>query len=316
MLRRDRLCIVQCDRNLPICNNCKECVQGTICNYTPKKKQKGREDDDHPSPIVEGTSKRMSWQANATAHEQIMKTDQDDPSSHTFYGQNIASTLGYSLSPTHSETESTSDQDSSQTGRFTANFATPEHKMSAYPAPRDISTNSNLDIIPHAFAKPHHKILVHNTHIEPWRHPSFIPLQDFVYQYLYQVDTVEVPNRSEYESALLRFMDTLMDPIRETGLFDVDRYKKVCRALLNGDTSQLSEHMRFWLSLHRICSGSEKYSVLLVPRDSVFNMDEATAYAHRRQFVTDLLNRKADIDTLQVRFSPVAWLSEHTGLGT
>ncbi len=249
----------------------------------------------------------MTWKENATAHERIMKTEQDDISSHTFYGQNVATSIGFhsSLSPTHSETESMSDVDSSQTGRFTADFATPKHKLSAYPyaSERVASTSaSDLAIIPHNFnPKPQHKILVHNTHIEPWVHSSFIPLAEYVYQYLYQVDTVELPKRSEFENSLLQVVDSLLDPLRETAVFSVDRYKQVAHALGKGDFSQLSECTRLWLSIHRICSGSDKYNVILVPRDSVFEMDAETADDHRQQFVTDLLNRNTDIESMQVR---------------
>lgn len=258
----------------------------------------------------------MTWKENATAHERIMKTEQDDISSHTFYGQNVATStrLFSSLSPTHSETESMSDLDSSQTGRFTADFATPKHKLSAYPfaSERVASTSaSDLAIIPHNFnPKPQHKILVHNTHIEPWVHSSFIPLAEYVYQYLYQVDTVELPKRPEFEGSLLRVVDSLIDPLRETAVFSVEKYKQVAHALGTGDLLQLSEGTRFWLSIHRICSGSDKYSAILVPRDSVFEMDVPTADGHRRQFVTDLLNRNTDIDSMQVRLpcsTPHQW---------
>ncbi|KAF8972966.1 hypothetical protein BDZ97DRAFT_1691597 [Flammula alnicola] len=289
---------MKCDRNLPICNNCKECALGTTCNYTPKKRHK-RTDPEDAKAIANSTGDSKNWSKSSGTEK---ATNNDQGEGHTFYGQNIAASFPTSLSPTHSETESTSDPDSSHTGRFTADFARPSKRsLSAYPPPPEAAVQlpSQLEIIPHTFPAAH-KILINSAHIEPWTHSSFIPLPDFVFKCLYQVDPVEMPKRQEFDAALVTFQKSMMEVLRETAFLSVDKYTKVVRALQSGDTSGLSERMRSWTTMHRLCSGSDKYNVILAPRDSVFSMDTTPAESHKRKFVADLLSGNTDTDSLQV----------------
>lgn len=64
-----------------------------------------------------------------------------------------------------------------------------------------------------------------------------------------------------------------MDELRETASLTTDVYAAVVRAITQGDTSRLSSRMRAWVSYHHLCSGSDKYYLLLIPRDSVFHVE-------------------------------------------
>jgi hypothetical protein len=255
------------------------------------------------------SSSKKEWPTRG-GQEQGIKVEPVDETmgGHSFYGQNIAGGVPHtSLSPTHSETEPASDPDSSHTGRFTADFAKPNKQSLPTHATLPVggvaqsqSSTARLEIIPHTFPVAHHKFLIPDSHIEPWRHPAFIPLPAYVYQSLYQIDSVEMPKRPDFESSLMHLQRNMMEAIKETACLSVDKYIKLARALQTGDVSHLSDRLHSWTVIHRLCAGSDKYSAILVPRDSVFEMDAQTAAGHRRRFISDLLNDNTDEDSLQV----------------
>jgi len=144
-------------------------------------------------------------------------------------------------------------------------------------------------------------IIIKSTYIEPWTHSQFVPLPNAVIQRLRHVNPVEMPRRQAFDSSLEAFQKDIMPALQETALFSVQKYDKLVDCLETGDVSSLTDRMRSWVSMHRLCSGSSKHNIVLVPRDSVFSMDEVSAETGQKEFVKALLNGKTGIEQLQVR---------------
>src|SRR5437016_864648 len=139
----------QCDRNLPICNNCKEGGSGTECNYTPKKRNKSKEEGNWPPFTEEGSPKDLP----RTPRGKSSKSGAGARKGLTLYGQNIASPPHKNPSVNFSEPETTTDPESSHTGRFSADLAKPQTSGSVFPPQRNGQTPSlsHLEFIPHTF---------------------------------------------------------------------------------------------------------------------------------------------------------------------
>ncbi|KAF8160999.1 hypothetical protein B0H34DRAFT_699058 [Crassisporium funariophilum] len=290
---------MRCDRNLPICNNCKEHGRGTSCNYTPKKRHRSQMEHEL-NPSLPETTGPKSWPKPAGPSPPRMEPG-GDRRGHTFYGQNVAALRGRSLSPGYS---TASDMDSTHTGRFTADFSRttftngpPSYRQIG--GPQFHPPGSQLEFIPHAFPAER-KFLTSRAHIEPWTHPLIVGLSRFACQRLSLVNPVEMPSRREFESGLSAFVHSMMKELRDTVCLSMEAYGKVWRCLATGDTSSLAKHVRTWTSVHRLKSGSDKYNLILVPRDSVFYMEKAEAEAHKQRFIADVLDLSTDINTSQV----------------
>ncbi|KAF8894913.1 hypothetical protein CPB84DRAFT_1710618 [Gymnopilus junonius] len=289
---RCRAINLKCDRNLPICNNCKEASE-VPCNYTPKKRHKGASEDDPKLSSLKISQKILPKQSEAN-----IKIERDS-TGHTFYGHNVAISRGTSPSPSFSEPDIQSDQDTGIAGRFTADFARRKRVESDLFSHEPFRTSVPVEFIPHTLPQDQ-KTTANNAHIEPWSHPSFISLPKFVLQRLRQLDLVEMPKRQNFDNALYAFQNGMIEALRETACLFVDKYTKLARCLNSGDASAISVRMRSWAVMHRLCSGSEKYNLILAPHDSIYSMDHATAEAHRIQFVNDFLNANSDTENLQI----------------
>ena len=277
--------MLQCDRNLPICSNCREHTAGTSCNYSPKKKYGSNTGHAESSfPPVESTSD--PWRKPKLAPESPVDTEPEaNPQAHTFYGQNIATSIGGSVSP--SETESVSDMDTTP-GRFTAepSRSIPDYRsmggtLMPFSAPR-------MESIPRPI--PSGSVVIDSVCIKPWTHPSFISLPRDLCQALCRIDPVEMPSRHDFDNALSTFQRTVMDELRETSCLSIDIYISVAQSLANDDISTLSKRVRAWAAVHRFRSGSDKQNLILVPRESIFYMDSSEAEAHRLHFVAAILD--------------------------
>ena len=288
MYANHNLCLfslLQCDRNLPICSNCREHTAGTSCNYSPKKKYGSNTGHTESSFLpVEGTSD--PWRKPKLAPESPVDTEAEASlQAHTFYGQNIATSIGGSVSP--SETESVSDMDVTPS-RYTAessksipDYRTTGGTLMPFSAPR-------MESIPRPI--PSGSVVVDSVFIKPWTHPSFISLPRDLCQALCRIDPVEMPSRHDFDDALSTFQQTVMDELRETSCLSIDIYISVARSLANDDISSLSKRIRTWAAVHRFRSGSEKQNLILVPRETIFYMGSSEAEAHRLRFVSAILD--------------------------
>ena len=274
----------QCDRNLPICSNCRENAAGTSCNYSPKKKYGSNTGHAESSYLpIEGND---PWRKPKLAPESPVDTEPEaNLLAHTFYGQNIAASIGRSVSP--SEIESVSDMDVTS-GQFTAGSSStiPDYRslggtLMPLSAPR-------VESIPRPI--PSGSVVVDSVCIKPWTHPSFISLPRDLCQALCRIDPVEMPSRDDFDNALSTFQRTVMDELRETSCLPIDIYISVARSLANDDVSSLSKRVRTWTAVHRFRSGSDKQNLILVPRESIFYMDSSEAEAHRLRFVAAIMD--------------------------
>jgi len=208
------------------------------------------------------------------------------------------------VSPKFSEPETTSDPDSSRTsGRF--DLIKPQASEFRFLPQKKTQTPSlpQLEFIAFESSYENKKRKIYDAYHEPWAHPSIIPFPGIVLKGLRTVIPYDMHQREEFDDKLCRFQSTMMEDLRETTCLSLDKYTQVARCLAKGDTSKLSERMRSWTSIHRLCSGSDKYSLILVPQDSVFSMDVTTADTHRRNFVDALLSA-SDPEQLQVLIFP------------
>jgi len=202
---------------------------------------------------------------------------------HTFYGQNIASTssrnYGKSLSPISYHREESSEPEVPpypQTGRFTAEYQSATRvRNSSLPllAPKRPHAANQLSFISHSFP-PDQGMVTSSMHIEPWSHPSFPALPEIILRLLDVVNSVEMPSRNAFDEALATFLSSLMPELQETACLMPDIYATVARCLSKGDISKLSARIHAWTSCHHLCSGSDKYNLILIPRDSIFQITQ------------------------------------------
>ena len=276
--------LLQCDRNLPICSNCSKDAAGTSCNYSPKKKYGSNTGHAEPSFLpVESTSD--PWHRPKLAPESPVDTEVEaDLRAHTFYGQNIAASIGRSISP--SETESVSDLDVAP-GRYAAESS---RSISDYRSWAGTLMPFSIPPIATPYSISSGSVVVDSVCIKPWTHPSFISLPQNLCQELCRIDPVEMPSRHDFDNALSTFQQTVMDELRETSCLSIDIYISVARSLANDDVSSLPKRVRTWMAVHRFCSGSNKQNLILVPRDSIFYMDSSEAEAHRLRFVAAIMD--------------------------
>ncbi|KAF8629236.1 hypothetical protein AX17_005816 [Amanita inopinata Kibby_2008] len=273
---RCRVKNLKCDRNLPVCNFCNVDDEGD-CNYTPKKR--------HRLGIgTAATPKRDASSGPSTPPQPSVSEKLVSLDSHTFYGQNIASTSfrkkARSPSPSLSDLEASSDPDIPlciQTGRSVSERSKPAS------SDRNHSTLQPIAPKPHAFSAsvpfaaqdfpPSQGLLVKSSTVEPWDDAAFVPLPDFITRRLNLINSVEIPDRRLFNDSLQDFLAGIMDELRETACLSSDVYSSISHALAAGDSPSLSDRLRAWMSFHHLCLGSDKKHLLLIPRDPIFTLE-------------------------------------------
>jgi hypothetical protein len=98
------------------------------------------------------------------------------------------------------------------------------------------------------------------------------------------MNSVEIPSREAFTTVLKTFLDSLIVELRETTCLSPDNYSRVARCLQKGDLQELSSRLRTWVESHRLCSGSERYSLILAPRESTYTLSEAAYEKMRRAY--------------------------------
>jgi hypothetical protein len=212
----------------------------------------------------------------------------------SFYGQNIAmsskaSTRGRTISPASSDgAPPDTEIPRSHTGRFTAEIAT---QSNLKPSPSSHTRSSPF--ISHSFA-PEQAVILKSSVVEPWNNPAFPPLPVFMLNRLRLMNSVEIPSREAFTAAFRLFLDNLVIELKETTCLSPDVYSRVAVCLRKGDLHELSERLRIWISFHRLCSGSEKYFLVLAPRDAALDDPEAEFEKLRRSYCQKVDNGVPD----------------------
>lgn len=212
----------------------------------------------------------------------------------SFYGQNVAasskgSSGGRTISPASSDgVPPDTEIPRSHTGRFTAEIATQSTLM-----PSTISHTHSSPFISHSFA-PEQAVILKSSVVEPWNNPAFPSLPVFMLNRLRLMNSVEIPSREAFMTAFRLFLNNLITELKETTCLSPDVYSRVAGCLRKGDLHELSERLRVWISFHRLCSGSEKYHLILAPRDTVLDTSEVEFEKLRRSYCQKVDNVLSD----------------------
>lgn len=297
---RCRLKNLKCDRNLPICNHCSE-QDEMDCNYTPKKRN--RLSMDH-TMTLNGPD-----DLGGVHHPFFVAARQPAAPAHTFYGQNVASSSKdpdgqLTPSPTVSDSALTElDIPRSHTGRFTAELAGSSAVKPLVPSV--VSRANSLPFISHSFSSEQ-AVILNSSVVEPWNNPAFPPLPSFMINRLRLMNSVEIPSREAFTASFKIFLDSLIIELRETTCLSPDEYSRVARCLQRGDLQDLSVRLKTWIVNHRLCSGSNRYYVILAPRESTYSLSEAAYEKTRRRYCQTIDNPSSrtpeDPETDEVTF--------------
>ncbi|GLB37226.1 putative GAL4-like Zn(II)2Cys6 (or C6 zinc) binuclear cluster DNA-binding domain [Lyophyllum shimeji] len=268
-----RLNNLKCDRNLPVCNHCKD-EKRTECNYTPKKRRKVPPERTRPSAAHDSAKKIEDLPADITEGQ-------------NFYGQNVASSSrvnGHSDSLLSDSTELPQSQ-ILQTGRFTAELRpTARSAMPVLPAiaPKHTHPATRNPLIPLSYYPSRRE--VKGSRLVPWNNSSFAPLPQLIARGLRSINPTEIPDPSVFNESLTAVLEGVMPELRETSCLTPEIYTAVYRCLSRGDTSKLSPRLREWASYHHLCPGSDRYQLILVPRESIYQAEESVREAWRRTY--------------------------------
>ncbi|KAI0829676.1 hypothetical protein BC628DRAFT_1057743 [Trametes gibbosa] len=264
---RCRLKNLKCDRNLPVCNHCQEDNE-TDCNYTPKKRHKVPSDHGpaRDRPVAPYASKTASFLVNEHGAEE------DSPKN--------GSPAGPSIGPVFEGEMRTEPQ---------IRQYMPPHP----PLPGVIEEEAPMEQDPDGSfqqAGPDGSftwqgMIVTTPHIDPWMHPLFVPLPDFVIRGLRAVNAIEMPSRHAFEEVLFKFLGGLSPELRDTATFPAEVYAEVARAVSEGRLSSLSPRLQVWTSCHHARSGSSKRHLVLLPRDAFYNMNREDEEKLRLNYV-------------------------------
>jgi len=217
---------------------------------------------------------------------------EDSSDGHSFYGQNVASS---------SQPRRTKGSLSDVSGRDDSSphnhLKTPEPggrrlaPSSSLPslAPRQTLTTNKLSFISHSFSSDQGKI-ASKPLVESWVHPLFAPLPDVVTQRISSVNPVEMPDRALFEETFARFLDGLPPELLETAALTPEVYADVCSFLSGSDAENLSDRLKIWVSFHHVRLGSEKYHLLLIPRDAFFHLASSEEEKLRKDYINHIDN--------------------------
>ena len=107
-----------------------------------------------------------------------------------------------------------------------------------------------------------------------------------------------MPNRALFEETFARFLDGLPPELLETAALTPEVYADVCRFLSGSDVEHLSDRLKMWVSFHHVRLGSEKYHLLLIPRDPFFHLAASEEEKLRRDYVNHIDNHPSASSTV------------------
>ncbi|KAG1777553.1 hypothetical protein EV702DRAFT_1225144 [Suillus placidus] len=288
---RCRLRNMKCDRNLPVCNHCAEEESATECNYTPKKRHKvpsdhGMTRDRQMAPYGAKTASFLVSDVPSPEEHTAFARDGPNESrdSHSFYGQNRVNLHSIRI--------------------WVDSLLTTMAKDGPPPPP-----NNSISFISHSFPSDQGTVVTKSL-VESWAHPSFAPLPDVVSQRIGNVNSVEMPSRASFEDSLAQFLHDLPQDLRETAAFAPNIYAATSHALSKGSLDGLSDRLRMWLTIHHVRLGSEKYHLLLIPRDSFFHLETAEEEELRKDYIEHIDNRgktSSKVDAVDHDFGGFEW---------
>lgn len=252
----------QCDRNLPICNNCSD-GDGSECNYTPKKRHKvpvdsGVGTSNHKEQPISYGSKTAAFLVSDMGSSNFAVTEAvfQDPA-HMKLKQRMSPNGPVASGSIHYQGDS---------------LVQPDADVSPYYRSTSRPSDDPTWIRQYASAPNSRSRTVTNEKtIEPWVHQSFCPLPYSIVKVIRSLNALELPNRVLFDDALKVFLDSLARPLRETAAFSPPDYHKLAQAIESRNLSGMSARMKMWITCHHLRHGSRKQALILVPKDSHFS---------------------------------------------
>lgn len=276
-----------------MCNHCQEDNEDD-CNYTPKKRHKVPTENQATTPKGDGSvTPYASKTASFLVSEVPSEHEGDTAESSAANGNGTASTSGgkpafeaelrtepqikqYRPPGSPAPGDDSMDVDSSmfqQVGpdgstTWVRKLALPP--LGAKPAPPPPPPSGSGYPRPFVFDQA---MIVTMPHIDPWTHPSFVPLPTVVLQTLATITAIEMPARHVFDESLIRFVGGLAPELRETATFIPDVYAEVAHAIAQGLIAELSPRLQLWATCHHARSGSRKHNLIVLPRDAYYDME-------------------------------------------
>ncbi|KAJ7271092.1 hypothetical protein C8J57DRAFT_1320683 [Mycena rebaudengoi] len=243
---------LKCDRAAPVCQYCRE-SNVTDCRYTPKKRARPSVDQSHVGTRVPYNTQAQTASFMFTNISGPVETQPNY--NRPFVNENISSVSG-------------ANRDSGYPRSAAFVEGPPLALLPAPgPPPKQPSFLPQQPFISHSFPEPNRTIF-----IKPWSHEAFPPLPDPVLRRLSAINSAEMPNREVFNQTLEKFLSKLIPDLRETACLSPDAYATAAICLATGNLAKLSTRMRTWVTCHRMCAGSDRYHLILAPRDSIFQV--------------------------------------------
>ncbi|KAF7321098.1 hypothetical protein HMN09_00197500 [Mycena chlorophos] len=246
---------LKCDRAAPVCQYCRD-ANITDCRYTPKKRARPPMEPQSPGsrpPYAEGESASFMF-TNGPA---------PGPSTNS-YTRSFVPESGTSDRMDVDRPPPPLPKPAYEPGPPLALLPAPSSSApppppSAYPAPPAQA------FIAHSFPTP-----TRSHTFAAWTHAAFAPLPATLLRRLTNVTTAEMPARDAFDTALRQFRAGLEPSLRETAFLLAEDYAIVANCLAKGNTARLSPRLREWTQCHRLASGSDKFNLIVTPRDATF----------------------------------------------
>lgn len=273
-----------------MCNHCQD-HEDADCNYTPKKR--------HKIPVEAFRSGTIGVYGNKAASFLVQDMPPvEDPAitahrmrsesaSASFYGHNAGFSSSSFVGPSGTPSCELHESEEPDFPRYAPNGQyTPEYRgWNSKPIIPPKPHTNHLSFITHTFP-PDQGVVITKALVEPWYHASFASLPDVVLQRLRTVNSVEMPDRFTFDASLCDFLAALTPELRETAAFGPELYANLSNCVANGDTSIFSPRLRMWLVHHHIRLGSNRFHLLLIPRDAFYQINPIEEEKLRTDYVT------------------------------
>ncbi|KAK7035259.1 hypothetical protein VNI00_012026 [Paramarasmius palmivorus] len=234
----------QCDRDLPVCNQCKLRGNDPACTYASKKRRQTAGADSPSGSNMDGTSMEDSLQAS-TSSKPVP----------------LMSPYAYSMHQRASTSSSTPSSEAEDRDRAVSSMAPTENNNGGF-------HNRSHNYVTSPIFRNTGSIMSNtsNKRLTPWFHLSFVPLPSTIRDRISTLPVSELPDRQIFERKLSEFLCTLVPELEETACLSPDTYAAMNRSLLSGEAHGLSPRMLIWVNCHRLLPGSTQKYLLLMPR--------------------------------------------------
>ncbi|KZV66889.1 hypothetical protein PENSPDRAFT_688583 [Peniophora sp. CONT] len=125
--------------------------------------------------------------------------------------------------------------------------------------------------------------------LNPWYHAHFAPLPRHVLAGIRSVNPLDMPKRQEFDDVFTEFtFDYKYKDDMEVVGFAPGIYTMMAQGLREGHRNGLSHRLVQYMDQHHVQSGSNKYHLLLIPRDEIWSGPREKQEALRQAFCADI----------------------------